>query len=340
GSIFLRRHLQMEHTLSWVIENFSEKNDVIRTADFSISGCEWCVCVHPKGTAGSDHLCLYLHVVNTDSLSLGWKRRASYCFVLLNQSGKELFRSAEDSRCTLFCSEILSWGYNKTLPLSKLQEKGFLKKNKLTIKIYIKVLEVVHQGKSTENEMLDYRGFQIPASQIVLLNKNVPYDPNHSVDFEPENQAVKTKYRNLLRIVETLSKPPQSLSLAQLCKAQSEVNALEEAGFKLDWLNSKIEELSLECKKEPLSDGSRVRQLEDRVNNVELTLWDLKVELDKEKVKSAAAAASAATAAAAASAAAAAAASSAAAAAKVSSFPFIDFIIKRFFLSCFSFSKY
>ena len=50
--------------------------------------------MHPKGTAGSDHLCLYLHVVNTDSLSLGWKRRASYCFVLLNQSGKELFRSA------------------------------------------------------------------------------------------------------------------------------------------------------------------------------------------------------------------------------------------------------
>ena len=102
------------------------------------------------------------------------------------------------------------------------------------------------------------------------------------------------------------------------------MNALEEAGFKLDWLNSKIEELSLECKKEPLSDGSRVRQLEDRVNNVELTLSDLKAELDREKIKSAAAAASAA----------------AASAAKVSSFQFIDFIIKRFFLSCFSFSKY
>uniref|UniRef100_A0A0D3DZ47 MATH domain-containing protein n=1 Tax=Brassica oleracea var. oleracea TaxID=109376 RepID=A0A0D3DZ47_BRAOL len=156
----------MEHTLSWVIDNFSEKNDEIRTANFSISGCEWCVCVHPKGASGSDHLCLYLQVVNPDSLSLGWKRRASYCFVLLNQSGKELFRSPEESRCTLFCSEILSWGYYKTLPLSKLQEKGFLKKNKLTIKIYIKVLEVVHQGKSTENEMLDYGGFQIPASQV------------------------------------------------------------------------------------------------------------------------------------------------------------------------------
>ena len=49
--------------------------------------------MHPKGASGSDHLCLYLQVVNPDSLSLGWKRRASYCFVLLNQSGKELFRS-------------------------------------------------------------------------------------------------------------------------------------------------------------------------------------------------------------------------------------------------------
>ncbi|CAN6903249.1 unnamed protein product [Brassica oleracea] len=313
-------YILSEHTLSWVIDNFSEKNDEIRTANFSISGCEWCVCVHPKGASGSVHLCLYLHVVNPDSLSLGWKRRASYCFVLLNQSGKELFRSPEESRCTLFCSEILSWGYYKTLPLSKLQEKGFLKKNKLTIKIHIKVLEVVHQGKSTENEMLDYGGFQIPASQLALLTKNVIiHDPNFAVDIEPENQAVNTKYRNLLRIVETLSKPPQSLSLAQLCNAQSELTALEEAGFKLDWLNSKIEELSVECKKEPLSDGSRVRQLEDRVNNVELTLSDLKAELDREKIKSAAAAASAAAA---------------------SSFQFIDFIIKRFFLSCFSFSKY
>lgn len=201
------------------------------------------------------------------------------------------------------------------------------------MKIYIKVFEVVHQGKSTENEMLDFCGFQIPISQYTLLKETVLRKPDFAIDFETKKQVLKTKYRTVLRILKTLSKPPQSLSLAELGKAQSELNVLEEAtGFKLEWFNSKIEQLSVECKKATLSDGSRVRELEDRVSSVELTLWDLKAELDKEKIKSAAASAAAAAAGAAAAAA-------GAAAAKVSSFQFLDIIIKRFFLSCFSFSK-
>lgn len=66
----------------------------------------------------------------------------------------------------MFCNEHKSWGYTEVLPLSKLQEKGFLEKDTLIMKIYIKVFEVVHQGKSTENEMLDFCGFQIPISQV------------------------------------------------------------------------------------------------------------------------------------------------------------------------------
>lgn len=165
------------------------------------------------------------------------------------------------------------------------------------------------------------------------MKETVLRKPDFAIDFETENQVLKTKYRTVLRILKTLSKPPQSLSLAELGKAQSELNVLEEAtGFKLEWFNSKIEQLSVECKKATLSDGSRVGELEDRVSNVELILWDLKAELDKEKIKSAAASAAAAAAGAAAAAA-------GAAAAKVSSFQFLDIIIKRFFLSCFSFSK-
>ncbi|KAJ4895214.1 MATH domain and coiled-coil domain-containing protein [Raphanus sativus] len=323
----------MEDTLTWEIDNFSERNDGIRTADFSSGGCEWLVCVYPKGQSGSDHLSLFLHVANCDSLMLGWKRRASYSLVLLNQSGKELFRTLEEKKCKLFCNEHQSWGYSEVLPLSKLQEKGFLEKDTLIMKIYIKVFEVVHQGKSTENEMLDFCGFQIPISQYTLLKETVLRKPDFAIDFETKKQVLKTKYRTVLRILKTLSKPPQSLSLAELGKAQSELNVLEEAtGFKLEWFNSKIEQLSVECKKATLSDGSRVRELEDRVSSVELTLWDLKAELDKEKIKSAAASAAAAAAGAAAAAA-------GAAAAKVSSFQFLDIIIKRFFLSCFSFSK-
>ncbi|KFK22367.1 hypothetical protein AALP_AAs58284U000100, partial [Arabis alpina] len=142
----------------------------------------------------------------------------------------------------------------------------------------------------------------------------------HPPDFMPQSQGVRAACTNLLLgLIETLSKSPQSLSETELSNAQSELDDLTEAGFKIDMLKSKLEEVSLERKKALISDGSWVMQqeLEERVKNVESTLSDLKLELAKEKMKSAAAAA-----------------------ARVSSFELIEFFIKRFFLSCFSISKY
>ena len=151
--------------------------------------------------------------------------------------------------------------------------------------------------------------------QIFPVANTVFQDPHYVIDFKPENQWVQTKYMYLLGLVETLSKPPQSLSATELSNAQRDLTALKESGFKLDWLNSKLEEVSLEWKKAAHSSNgsSGILQLEERVENVELSLSDVIVELDKVKLKSAAA--------------------------QVSSFQFIDFLIKRFFLSCFSFSK-
>ncbi|CAF1923598.1 hypothetical protein HID58_063916 [Brassica napus] len=301
----------MEKALSLEIDDFSKKNNVVKSDNFSSGGCEWLVKVYPKGYRCSDHLSLFLHVVNPKSLRRGWKRRAIYCFVLSNQSGQVLYRSPNESKCHLFCAEVPNWGCQKTLPLTEL---GFLEKNKVTVEVYIKVVELVHQGKSTENDIIDFNGFQIIASQAFSVANIVSQDPYFVVDFKPENQWFQTKYMYLLGLVETLSKSPQSLSATELSNAQRDLTALTEAGFKLDWLNSKLEEVSLEWKKASHSDGSSVQQLKEQVKNVELSLLDLIVELENVKIKSAAAA-------------------------KVSSFQFIDFLIKKFFLSCFSFSK-
>lgn len=139
------------------------------------------------------------------------------------------------------------------------------------------------------------------------------HHPDFAVDVIPKNQGVKTSHMNLLLgLLRTLEKSPQSFSVTELNNAQSELTELKEAGFSLDWLNSWLEEVSLERKK-TMSGGSRVQLLEGRIKNMELTLSDLKVELDTERIKSAA---------------------------KVSSFGLVNSFIKRFFLSCLSFSKY
>ncbi|KAG5376829.1 hypothetical protein IGI04_041425 [Brassica rapa subsp. trilocularis] len=284
----------MEKALSWEIDDFSKRNNWIKSDNFSSGGCEWYAKVYPKGSGCSDHLSVFLCVVNPpNSLRPGWKRRAIFSFLLLNQSGQVLNRS----------------------PGPKLGFPEGVASYKLTVEVYIKVVEVVHQGKSTENDIIDFHGSHIFASQVFSVANTVFQDPHYVEDFKPENQWVQPKYyMYLLGLVETLIKPPQSLSATELSNAQRDLTALKESGFKLDWLNSKLEEVSLEWKKGAHSSHeSGIHQLEERVENVELSLSDVIVELDKVKTKSAAA--------------------------QVSSFQFIDFLIKRLFLSCFSFSK-
>ncbi|KAL0843222.1 hypothetical protein Bca101_016467 [Brassica carinata] len=220
---------ELKKALSWEIDNFSERTGVMKSDTFSSGGggCNW-----------------------------------------------------------LFCTETPTWGLRRTFPLTKLQEKGFLEENKLTIEVYIKVFEVVHAGKSTENDVLDYNGFHIFASQANPVGDIFGHHPDFALDVIPKNQAVRTAYMNLvLSLVERLRKTPQSLSMTELRNAQSELTELTEAGFKLDWLNSKIQELSLERKK-VLSEGPWVKQLEEHVKIMELNLANLRVELDKEKIRS------------------------------------------------------
>ncbi|CAA7032766.1 unnamed protein product [Microthlaspi erraticum] len=271
---------QEQTSFTFEIDNFSDKEASVKSPKFSSGSCEWFVKVYPKGYIVDDHLSLYLYVPNPESLRLGWKRRACYSFVLLNQSGKELFRKNESS-CQLFCAQFTSWGKAKTLPLKELQEKGFLEKNKLRVKVEVKVVEVVDQGDATGNETLDVKGFQVLYSQAVSVSRLFLRHPDIAVNVRQKNQRVKTTYMNiLLDLIDTLDKPPHSITETELSNVQSDLIELTDvAGFKLDWLKTKLAEVTLERKKAN-ADGSLVRKLEEDNKN-------LKAELDDEKVKSA-----------------------------------------------------
>ncbi|ESQ29427.1 hypothetical protein EUTSA_v10023996mg [Eutrema salsugineum] len=268
---------QQQTSFTFQIDNFSEKESVILSPQFLSGGCEWVVQVYPKGHRIDDHLSLYLYVANPESLRLGWKRRASFSLVLLNQSGKEIHRTAESS-CSLFCAQVPGWGRAKAVPLKKLQEKGFLEKNKLIVKVQLKVIEVVDEAQVTGKETMDVCGFQVLYSQVTPVGWIFVEHPDIAVNFKQKNQLVKTTYMNiLLGLIETLNKPPHSLSETELSNAQSELIDLTEAGFKLDWLKEKLDKVSLERKKSNAA-GTQVQELEEQIKN-------LKAELNKEKDK-------------------------------------------------------
>ncbi|CAN6994606.1 unnamed protein product [Brassica rapa subsp. trilocularis] len=269
------------------IDNFSEKKALISSKTFVSGGCEWYLQINPKGDRISDgHLPLYLYVANSTTLRTGWKRSANYYFVLLNQSDKELHRSPISLSTNLFCAKTPAWGFAKTIPVSKFQGKGFLEKDRLIIEVHIKVIEAFDgEGGDVSNnkkkKTVDINGFQVFASQVTKVGKIFTEHPDIALDFKPTKQEVKTAYMNvLLRVIKTLNKPPKSLSETRLNKASSELSELMDVGFKLDWLKSKLEEVSLERKK-PDVDGyqlsdddneSRAQQVEERVKDLELKL--------------------------------------------------------------------
>ncbi|XP_013673228.2 MATH domain and coiled-coil domain-containing protein At2g42470 [Brassica napus] len=293
-------------SFTFEIDNLSEKKGLISSPTFLSGNYEWFVNVYPNGYHIDERLSLHLQVANPESLPLGWKKQASYSFALLNQSGKELYRTPES--CKLFRAQFTGWGSPKAFTLQKLQDMGYLENNKLILKVDVKVIEAVDEGAVTGKDMLDVRGFKVLYSQLPLVNKLFRKHPDIAVNFKLKNQSVKTTYMNLLLgLIEKLDKPSPSFTEIELSNAQSELIDLTEAGFELDWLKKKLDEISLE-KKRGLTDGSRVQEIDELIKNLNLelekekeksatcaaevllleqTVSDLRVELRKEKKKSA-----------------------------------------------------
>ncbi|CAH2047676.1 unnamed protein product [Thlaspi arvense] len=115
----------MQTSFTFEIDNFSEKKGLIRSPTFLSGGCEWYLEVYPKGNNIEDHLSLYLCIANSESLRLGWKRRANFSFLLLDQSG--IFRKHGNSTCKELYRKDLSdfpgCGWAKAVPIKELQEK-------------------------------------------------------------------------------------------------------------------------------------------------------------------------------------------------------------------------
>ncbi|KAL9302550.1 hypothetical protein AtEden1_Chr2g0264861 [Arabidopsis thaliana] len=137
--------------------------------------------------------------------------------------------------------------------------------------------------------MFEIKGFEVPSSQVISVSQLFMKHPDIATGFKLNGKGLKTAYMSLLlSLIETLRRPPLSFSDIELSKANSTLRELTEAGFKLDWLKKKLEEVSLK-RKNAVDDGSRVKQVEERIKILKVTLSELKDELQFEKTRSAAA---------------------------------------------------
>ncbi|CAH8392505.1 unnamed protein product [Eruca vesicaria subsp. sativa] len=94
----------------------------------------------------------------------------------------------------------------------------------------------------------------------------------------------KSTYLNvLLELIETLCQLPEKLSDDDLGEASAAVLYLTQVGFKLDWLEKKLEEVK-ETKKRVKNGKAELQRMEEELQNLTKKCSDLKYLLKKQNV--------------------------------------------------------
>ncbi|CAF2059389.1 unnamed protein product [Brassica napus] len=267
---------QLRKRITWAIKNFSSlRSEKLYSDPFVAGGCKWRLCAYPKGN-NADYLFLFLDVADYKSLPFGWRRQARYLLNIVNQSSSK--RSRQNDAEKWFDAETPRWGRLSMFPLNEIKESGFLVNGELKIVAEIEVLEVigkldVAEETSTMTETIDVNGFQLLPSQT----------PEIASEFHTENPNLRTGYMSLLlSLIETLRQPPHEILTTDLDKAYAALGSLTNAGFKLDWLDKKLVEMSEKKEKEEAGE-SQMREIEEELKGLKQKCSDLEVQLQKQK---------------------------------------------------------
>ncbi|OAP06825.1 hypothetical protein AXX17_AT3G38570 [Arabidopsis thaliana] len=106
-----------------------------------------------------------------------------------------------------------------------------------------------------------------------------------ALKFRAKNQRMRTSSINLLlNIIETMCQSLQDLSIDDLGQAEQALTYLENSGFKVDWLERKLEEVK-EKKMEEQIGKSRMQELEEELKVFKQRCSDIEALLEKEKQK-------------------------------------------------------
>ncbi|VVB06160.1 unnamed protein product [Arabis nemorensis] len=279
---------QFNKKITWVINNFSSlKSEKIYSDDFFVDGCKWHLVAYPKGN-NVDYLSLYLEVANHGSLPIGWRRHAKWSFTMVNQRLEKLSRRYELKQW--FEQNATNWGRPSLFPLNELHAKdsGFLVNGELKIAVEIDVLEVigklvVAEETSTITEIIDANGFQLLPSQAKSVSLVFERHPEIATEFRPKNQNLKTAYMSfLLSLIESMCHSPHELSKDDFYDAYAALGFMRDAGFKLDWLEKKLVEVSEKKENEEVCETG-LQEMEEELKGLKQKCADMETLVKKEK---------------------------------------------------------
>lgn len=206
----------------------------------------------------------------------------------------------------LFDCKEPDWGFTSFIPFSELRAKnaGFIVNEEVIIDVEVEVLEVVGELEVPEKseeaiqpltltkttlddgcDLVDANGFQVLSSQVKLVSRIFEKHPDIALEFRAKNQHLRTACMTvLLSLIETLCQSPQELSIEDLVEAQNALAHVKDAGFKVDWLEKKLEEVK-EKKEEEQTGLARMQELEEELKDLQQKCSEIEALLEKEKAK-------------------------------------------------------
>ncbi|CAH8392497.1 unnamed protein product [Eruca vesicaria subsp. sativa] len=301
---------------TWVIKDFSSlQSRRIYFDGFFIGGYKWRLIAFPKG-ARVDCLSLFLGVADHESLPLGWRWNTKFSLKVVNQFSEEssILREAT----VWFDQKTPFFGFMKILPLAKLHSNdggGFLVNDELKIVAEINVLQVIlgesddasegsqeasqpmkktkmehygsrssdlHKETQVGNRTVDINGFQVSSSQVAYVRWIFEKHPDFASKVRSNSQNLKSSYINaLLGLIETLCQLPEKLSDDDLDEASAVVSYLTQVGFKVDWLEKKLEEVK-ETKKKVCTGKAELEHMEEEFKILNKKCLELKDLVEKQ----------------------------------------------------------
>ncbi|VVB06144.1 unnamed protein product [Arabis nemorensis] len=236
---------------TWVFKDFSSlQSEFIESDHFVISGCKWWLVAYYRDRR-TKHLSLFL-----------------ISSIFRNFTETQLWL---DQKVPFKC-------YPELIPLTKLHAKdgGFLVNNEVKIVAEVEVLEVInkldvsvksqevtqprkktklnddgdvsshlHTETSSVRGTIDVNGFQAESVKRIFERH-----PEIASECRIKNQDLRTSYMNvLLSIIKMLFKSPQDASMDDLSHVEAALAYMKNVGFKLDWLEKKLDQVKENKKK-------------------------------------------------------------------------------------------
>uniref|UniRef100_A0A0D3CUJ8 MATH domain-containing protein n=2 Tax=Brassica oleracea var. oleracea TaxID=109376 RepID=A0A0D3CUJ8_BRAOL len=155
------------------------------------------------------------------------------------------------------------------------KDSGFLVNGELKIVVEIELLEIICK--------VEVNGFHLLSSQVESVSRMFEKHPETASEVHLKNPNLRTGYMSLLlSLIDTLCQSPHKLPKDDLDEAHYALESLTDAGFKLDWLEKKISQVS-EMKEKEKDGESRRQDIEKELKDLKQKCSDVEAQLEKEK---------------------------------------------------------